>query len=147
MIIVLVIIAVIVGSLMPIQAGINAQLSQALKNPFSGALVSFMMGTTALFLLSLTQSASLSELKKVPSLPPYMLLGGIMGATFVGSSIYLIPKLGATTMIAAFVTGQLLMSLVVDHYGILGLAAHPINMIRLAGVVLLFIGLILILKF
>jgi transporter family-2 protein len=147
MIIVLVIIAVIVGSLMPVQAGINAQLTQALKNPFLGALVSFMMGTVALLILSVTQSASFGELKRIPSLPPYMLLGGLMGATFVGASIALIPKLGATTMIAAFVTGQLLMSLVIDHYGFLGLAHHPINLIRLAGVVLLFVGLILILKF
>lgn len=147
MTIVLVIIAVIVGGLMPIQAGINSQLTQALKNPFLGALVSFMMGTTALFILSVSQSASFSELKKVPSLPPYMLLGGVLGATFVGSSIALIPKLGATTMIAAFVTGQLLMSLVIDHYGILGLHHHPISLIRFSGVVLLFIGLTLILKY
>lgn len=147
MTIVLVIIAVIVGGLMPIQAGINSQLTQALKNPFLGALVSFMMGTTALFILSVSQSASFSELKKVPSLPPYMLLGGVLGATFVGSSIALIPKLGATTMIAAFVTGQLLMSLVIDHYEILGLHHHPISLIRFSGVVLLFIGLTLILKY
>jgi transporter family-2 protein len=106
-----------------------------------------MMGTVALLILSVTQSASFGELKRIPSLPPYMLLGGLMGATFVGASIALIPKLGATTMIAAFVTGQLLMSLVIDHYGFLGLAHHPINLIRLAGVVLLFVGLILILKF
>jgi len=147
MLIVLVGIAVIVGAMMPIQAGINSQLTQALKNPFLGALVSFTMGTTALFILSISQSASFSELKKIPSLPPYMLLGGVLGATFVGSSIALIPRLGATTMIAAFVTGQLLMSLVIDHYGFLGLHQHSISMFRVLGVALLFAGLILILKY
>lgn len=147
MLIVLVIIAVLIGCLMPIQAGINAQLTQAIKSPYLSAFISFGTGTIALFILALIQSAPFSELKKVPSLPPYLLVGGVLGATFVGSSIVFIPKLGATTMIAAFVTGQLLMSIVIDHYGFLGLTPHPVNMIRLCGVALLFVGLILILKF
>lgn len=147
MITVFVIIAVLIGCLMPVQAGINAQLTQALKSPYLSALISFGVGTIALFFLALIQSAPLAEIKKIPTLPPYLLIGGVLGATFVGSSIVFIPKLGATTMMAAFVTGQLLMSIFIDHYGFLGLTPHPVNFIRLGGVVFLFIGLILILKF
>ncbi len=147
MIIALAFTAILIGCLMPVQAGINAQLTQALKNPFLAAFISFFVGAVALFILSIFQSAPFSELKRLPSFPPYLLLGGVLGALFVGSSIALIPRLGATTMMASFVTGQLIMSLVIDHYGLFGLAQHPLSMVRVAGVGMLFIGLSLILKF
>lgn len=138
--------AIFVGGLMPLQAGINAQLSRQLTNPFVGALLSFTVGTITLLCLSLTQGLHWEQFKKLGTLPPYLFLGGVFGASFVGSSIYLIPKLGATAMIASLITGQLIISVLIDHYGSLGLSQHLINPWRLAGVALLFSGLLLIIK-
>jgi len=146
MVYLLLIIAVVIGSLMPIQASINAQLTRILNNPFLGAFISFCMGTLALFIMGLLQGNFFTDLKRLTLASPYHFLGGIFGALFVGSSIVLIPKLGATTLMASFVTGQLLMSLIVDHFGWFGVNVQPIGMQRTVGVMLLFTGLLLIVK-
>lgn len=146
MVYVLLLLAVIIGSLMPIQASINAELTRVLKNPYLGAFISFCMGTLALTIICLIQGNFLQDLKRLTLASPYHFVGGLFGALFVGSSIMLIPKLGATTLMASFVTGQLLMSLVLDHYGWFGVTAQSISFQRVAGVILLFTGLLLIVK-
>ena len=146
MIFTLILIAVVVGALMPVQAGVNAQLTRILQNPYLTATISFTTGSIALFLLSLAKGVNLEEVKRMSSVSPHLYVGGILGAIFVSSTIFLIPKMGATTMIAAFITGQLLMSVLIDHYGLLGLAVTPISMTRILGVILLFAGLFLVVK-
>jgi bacterial/archaeal transporter family-2 protein len=142
----LILAAIIVGSLMPIQAGVNAQLTRMVGHPFLGAFISFSIGTIAVSAILLINGISLNDFKKLTTVPPFFFIGGVLGALFVGSSIFLIPKLGATAMIGAFITGQLLMSVLIDHYGLLGAPVSPISVQRLCGVCLLFIGLALVLR-
>lgn len=146
MIALLVLLAVIVGSLMPVQASINAELGRFLQHPYMGALISFATGTLALSIIVLVQGLPLEQVRKLTSTSPHLLVGGLLGAMFVGSSIFLIPKLGATTMIAAFVTGQVLMSLVLDHYGLMGLPVNTVSLQRIIGIILLFAGLALVIR-
>lgn len=146
MIFVLAIVAVVIGTLMPFQAGINAELTRAIRHPYLGAFISFLTGTVVLGIIVLIQGQAVESIKRLSSQPPYLFLGGALGALFVGSSIFLIPKMGATAMIAAFVTGQLLMSVAMDHYGVLGLPVQTISTTRLLGVILLFIGIYMVLK-
>lgn len=146
MIMLLVIIAVVVGGLMPIQASINAELGRIINHRYLGALISFLVGTLGLSLIVLLQGSPLQNFKKIPLSSPHLLSGGLMGALFVASSIFLIPKLGAVTLIAAFVTGQLLMSVVLDHYGLFGLTVNPMTLPRAVGIILLFAGLWLVIR-
>lgn len=144
MIYVLIIIAVIIGALMPLQAGINAELTRFLKHPYLAALISFTIGTITLSIMILSQGLPIEELKRIPSASPHLFLGGLMGALFVGSSIFLIPKMGATTMIGAYITGQLIISIFIDHYGWLGIPATEISPAKVVGVLLMFAGLYLV---
>jgi transporter family-2 protein len=43
--------------------------------------------------------------------------GGVFGTIYIVVSILLLPHLGAATVVALLVTGQMLGSLVFDHYG------------------------------
>ena len=70
--------------------------------------------------------------------------GGIFGAIFIGSSILLVPRLGAATFIALLVTGQLLGALAFDHFGLFGVPIHEIGLTRLVGAGLLIAGVVLI---
>ena len=142
----LVLLAVIIGTLMPVQAGLNAELTRILKHPYLGAFISLTTGAIAVLILVLIKGIGMSELKRMSEVSPHLYLGGILGAIFVGSSLFFIPKMGATPMIAAFITGQLVGSVLIDHYGLLGLASTPITMTRVLGVFLLFAGLFLVLK-
>lgn len=146
MLIIWAIVATIVGALMPVQAVINTELTNRLNHPFLGALCNFMVGAFVLLLISLTQPLPWGELKRIGSFPPHLFLGGVLGATFVGSSIFFIPRIGATAMIASFVSGQLLMSVLLDKTGWLGLEPIPIAPSRIFGLLLLFAGLALVLK-
>lgn len=146
MIYVFVIVAVVIGSLMPVQAGLNAQLTQILRHPYLGAFISLTTGAIAVVLLVLMKGMGLQELRRLGEVPPHLFLGGILGAVFVGSSLFLIPRMGATPMIAAFITGQLLGSVLIDHYGLFGLSITPVNIQRIVGVFLLFGGLLLVIK-
>ncbi len=146
MILVLVAITVLIGTLLPVQASLNAELTRFLKHPLLGAFFSFLSGTIVLGAIVLFQGLPKLEIKRLIDLPFYYYLGGAMGTLFVGSSIYLIPRLGATTMMAAFVTGQLIMSLTMDHYGLLGLTPQPASWQRILGVIMLFSGLWLVVK-
>ena len=76
--------------------------------------------------------------------PWWQWTGGLIGAAYVLASIVLAPRLGAATLVAAVVAGQMLSSLILDQYGLVGFAVHPISPIRLAGAVLVIVGVILI---
>jgi transporter family-2 protein len=146
MMFILILLAVAIGTLMPVQAGINAELTRFLNNPFMGALISFATGAIILTIFTLSKGLPLEELKRVGSASPHLFLGGLLGALFVGSSIFFIPKMGATTMIAAYVTGQLLGSVLMDHFGLFNLPVIQINFTRAIGIILLFSGLFLVVK-
>ena len=75
------------------------------------------------------------------------LTGGICGAFYIVMTILLAPRLGAATLIGVSVTGQMLASLILDHYGLIGYPVHPVNVWRLAGAGLLLGGLVLIQHF
>jgi len=57
-----------------------------------------------------------------------------------------LPRLGGTMMLTLIIIGQLLVGLLIDHFGWFGLAARPIEATRLLGVAVLLIGAYLILK-
>jgi transporter family-2 protein len=146
MIFVFILVAVLIGSLMPIQAGINAEFTRFLKHPYLVPIISLIVGSIGLSFLLLLQGVSMGDIKRLGEAPPYMFLGGILSAIFVTAAMFFIPKMGATTMIASYVTGQLLMSVVIDHYGLMNLTPQPVSATRILGVILLFAGLFLVVK-
>lgn len=142
----LIFIAVIIGALMPIQASINGELARFSQNSYLAALISFATGTLVLLIILLVRGFPVEEFKRLPTASPHIFLGGALGALFVVSTVFFVPRIGATMMIASFVTGQLVMSVALDHYGMLGLPIQPFSLQRLMGIILLFGGLILVIK-
>jgi bacterial/archaeal transporter family-2 protein len=70
--------------------------------------------------------------------------GGVFGAAFILLAILLLPSLGAATLFALVIAGQVLAAVTLDHFGALGLTPHPMNAARLAGAALLIAGVVLI---
>lgn len=137
--------AIVIGTLMPIQAGLNAELTRFLRHPYLGAFISLSVGAIIVSALVML-NGGFGEIKRLGQAPIHLYLGGILGAIFVGSSLFFIPKMGATAMIAAFVTGQLIGSVIIDHYGLLGLNPNPVTLTRIFGIILLFCGLFLVIR-
>ncbi len=140
--------ALLAGAVLPMQAGVNAILARSTGHPTMAALVSFAVGTACLLAFVLVIRVPLGGLAILPSLPPWLWFsGGALGAFYVASMVFLAPKLGATAMVATVVAGQMLVSVTLDHFGLIGYAEHGINVWRLLGIVLIFSGVLLIQKF
>ena len=73
--------------------------------------------------------------------------GGVLGVTYLTGNILLAPKLGAGTLVGLVVAGQLIFSVLLDHFGWLGFAQHPAGVARLAGCSLMIAGVFLIFRF
>ena len=137
---------ILAGATMSVQAGINAQLqSHWAQSPILAALVSFAVGTLGLlFCVLITRTP-------IPPLPgkivPWHWMGGFLGAYLVTVTVLAAPRLGAATMIALVLAGQIGISLVLDHFGLLGYAQKSLSWQRLLGAVFLGIGVFLIRRF
>ena len=104
-----IILALVIGCLVPYQAIINSQLAGKLGHPLPAALISFGGGFLIFLIINLFSPAYWPALRKSVSFPPYLFLGGAIGACFVISAIFIVPKLGATALVGLVVAGQLLM--------------------------------------
>ena len=73
-------------------------------------------------------------------LPWYALFAGSMGLIVVGGISFLIPRVGVAAAITLIIAGQLLISSVLDHYGLLGVQPRPMDVQRILGLIVVFIG-------
>lgn len=134
------------GMLVPFQAGVNMALAGRLASPAWAALVSFAVGMVAL--LSYSMRLPFPDWPKVVAEAPWWLwTGGLCGAYLVWMSIFAAPKIGAAVLIACLVGGQMVSSIVFDHYGWLGYEVREANLGRIGGAVLILVGAYLVKKF
>lgn len=138
------VIAVAVGSLLPLQAGINATLRTHLEHPLRAASFNFLVGLTVLVAALLVSGNASLPSGAFRSAPPWAFFGGLIGATVVLGSLVIAPKLGGALLFAAIVAGQLSSGLLIDHFGLVGYPRSPITLGRIGGVLLVFAGVVLI---
>ena len=137
---------ILAGGATALQAPTNARLMTAVGSPVNAAFVSFAVGTAALGLLALIFHTK-PDIAAARALPWYAWIGGLYGVVFVIAATWGVPRLGVALTITLMVAGQLLLSLVLDHFGALGVPRHPIGIGRLAGVALVFIGVLMVRRF
>jgi transporter family-2 protein len=142
--ILLLLLALVAGVLLPVQAGVNAQLRSDVGSPLTAALVSFLVGTAGLVTAVVIARAPMSLRSAWAISPGWHWVGGLIGALYVVATIVLAPRLGAATLMAAVVAGQMIASLLLDHYGLLGFPVHPISPIRVLGAALVIGGVIMV---
>ncbi len=139
--------AAIAGAFTPVQAGVNSQLARWAGHPVLAATISFIVGTLTLLIYSLMLRSSWPVWNSLSSAPWWVWTGGFFGAFFVAVAAAFAPKLGAATFISVAVAGQMLVSLVLDQYGLFGFQQRPLSAWRVVGAVLLVVGVALIRKF
>lgn len=138
--------AFVAGSLLPIQGAFNTKLGAAGASPLHASLISFAVGTAALatHVLVTRQTVSWSGLAGAPW---YAWLGGFCGAICLTVIILVFPRLGPGLAFGLLVAGQLVASLVLEHFNILVAQPHPISLPRLAGIALVLGGVVCIRAF
>jgi transporter family-2 protein len=141
-----IVLAFIAGSFLPMQAGMNAKLGKAAESPAAAALISFVVGAVALVIYVLVSKQSISW-QGLKAAPPYAWVGGLLGAFYVTVVILALPQLGPGLTFALIVAGQMLFTVVLEHFNILVAQPLPLSLPRMIGVLLVIVGAIIIRKF
>ena len=137
--------AAFAGFLTPLQALVNARTSQVFGGPLMATLINFAGGTIMVLVALAVVRAPFPTGEQIARVPHYAWFSGLVGVIFVGQAAFTVPKLGAASMIAIVITGQLVASMVFDHFGVLQ-QAHPISLQKIMGALLLLGGMWLILR-
>ncbi len=128
------------GLTMAVQPAINGTLSLR-TGTIEGVLVSFSVGTIILAFIVICFGKG--NIKAVTEAPLWELTGGIYGAFFVVAVTYVVPRIGVTTSMIILIASQIIASIVIDHYGLLGMKAIPIDIKKFIGIGLLLAGVFL----
>ena len=132
------------GALIATQAGVNSQLTRAVGHPVLAATISFVVGTAALLLGSVTVMGSWTGVATAAQAPWWVWSGGLLGAVFVVTMAWLAPTLGAATMLSVAIAGQMTCALVLDHFALVGFPQRSMSPGRALGAALLVAGVVLI---
>ncbi len=138
--------ALLGGVSLAAQIGINSSLRVALGSPVLAALVNFLVGTCGLALFALLVRTQLPGREAVAGAPWWAWTGGVLGAFYVTMAALVGQRIGVTALLALTVTGQLVASLVIDQYGLLGMAQQSITLGKIAGAILLMAGMLLVVR-
>ena len=139
--------AFVAGAALPVQFSINAVLRGYVGGPAVAATISFFGGMLALIVVALVLRESWPLGEAVARAPGWAWVGGLLGALYVLATIVVIPRLGAATTVGLILVGQVLASIVIDHFGLIRVPVHELNIPRLAGAVLIVIGVALVQRF
>jgi transporter family-2 protein len=139
------VLAILAGVFVPIQAGINSLLAKQLKHPAWASLASFVIGACALAIVAFTIARPAPPITRATAAASWWVwTGGLLGAAFVTFALIAAPRVGALGLLAASLAGQMLASLILDHFGLLGFPTHPISPGRVCGVLLIAGGVALV---
>jgi transporter family-2 protein len=139
----IILLAVLAGAGMALQAPTNALLARPLGSAVAAALVSFIIGSLGLAVLAALTGARIDS-GALRSLPWYAWLGGFYGAFFVAVAAFGAPRIGVAALFTAAVAGQVVTAVAIDQLGALGLERHPVSALRLAGLALVIGGVVLV---
>jgi bacterial/archaeal transporter family-2 protein len=140
-------IALLAGAMMPTQAATNHKMAAFVDSPILSAFVSFVVGAFALLIYILLAGVPLGNLSGVRNAPAVVWTGGLMGAFYVAAAVALVPRLGVAMTFSLIIAGQMIVTLVIDHFGLLGVEVRAVNWQRIAGILFVTGGVVLIRRF
>ena len=136
--------ALFAGAATSTQAIINTQLRGRLTDPMQATTISFTVGTILCWLYCLLNRTPLPTAEALRSIPWWMWTGGALGTFYIWTSIVVTRQIGVGAMLGLVIAGQMTSSLVIDHYGLFHATVRPASLIRIAGTVLVVLGVCLL---
>ena len=136
---------IIIGLIGGVAVGIQSPIAGAMGKRVGGTASSFIIHLSGMILSGILLVIRGGEnIKDWNRLPWYMLGAGVFGVILYQTINVTLPRLGSTMMVTLIIVGQLLVGVLIDHFGWLGVPAHPIDASRVVGVVVLLAGAFLI---
>jgi bacterial/archaeal transporter family-2 protein len=138
----LVLFALVAGTFLPLQAGVNTRLAHFVGGPVRASMVSFAVGAFALLVVVLLFYRTGAVHAR--SAPWWAWAGGLLGAFYVTATVVVPVRIGAAPFFGILVAAQLVMGVLIDRFGLIGFPERGLSPLRLLGVGLLVGGALLV---
>ncbi|BDD00352.1 DMT family transporter [Persicobacter psychrovividus] len=140
------IVAVLIGAIASIQVGVNSSLKLTTGNALYATFTNFTVGWIAVFILVLIESKGNLGMVfgTILSADKWKLVGGLLGASFVTSLVIIAPKIGMTSTLTLVIAGQIILAMILDHFGWLGMHQQPISWMKIIGVMIMVVGVYIV---
>lgn len=132
------------GAVLPVQVALNTLLRRYVGEPMQVTFISYVAGALASLAICLLARYPLPAVATLNQTSWWMWIGGCLGTFYVWSTIFATPKIGAALALALTIAGQMIAALFLDHYGAIGLTRYAASPTRIAGVVLVVLGVSLV---
>ena len=136
------ILTMLLGVVLTVHLAMNGKVGSVLQNARVGNALFWCIGAVGAVAIGLSgwRSGALEPLKQVH---PVLLTAGILGACLVFAIAWLIPKVGAGTVMITLLAGQVVGGLIMSHYGWLGSPVQPVTLAKVVGVLVMIGGVVL----
>ncbi|WP_428667758.1 DMT family transporter [Runella sp.] len=139
--------AFLIGISNAVQGGVNSQLRLATQNPLLSSVISFGTGFIGLvFCYTIFNKDPFPSLETFRNITWWKWMGGLLGAFYIVTVIFIIKDIGPANMICLVIAGQLVAGVLMDHFGLMGFPIHTVNTWRILGIGLIVGGVVLVLK-
>ena len=136
-----------VGAMITIQIGTNTRLMEALGEAVPAVILSSLLGVVILGVVTLASRTPWPSAAVIAGAPWWAWVGGVLGAVYAVATVLLARTLGAAALTAAVVSGQLVCSVALDHFAVVGFTEHALSAGRVAGCLLMIAGFVLIARY
>lgn len=137
-----IIIGFIIGLLVPVQTSVNTRLRGVVGSPFLASLISFSIGSLFLLILVLLVDGNLTGLTAAVDEPYWIWAGGVLGVIYLTGNILLFPRLGGVQTVIMPIFGQVIMGLLIDHFGLFEANVTTLSLTRIIGATLVLLGVV-----
>jgi bacterial/archaeal transporter family-2 protein len=125
----------------------NGALRGALTNPWLASVISFLPVIFILAIVVVCVPRPLPTADGLSNMPWWAPLGGLIGSFAVIAGLLFVDKVGAAIFGGLTITANLIMSLLIDNWGLFGMPVHSLNIWRVLGCALMVAGIALISRF
>ena len=128
------------GAGIPLVGTLNSGVARSVGNPFAATAIMFAVGLLIAVVVTLPVFGAPTP-AQITGAPPISYAAGAIMCLYALSATVIIPRLGAASFVAFILIAQLFTSAVVDQFGLFGMARRPIDMLRLAGLLVIVAGI------
>lgn len=138
-----ILLSLLTGFAVPLQAGSNSKLGNLLGHPLWATGVSLVVSLLALAIVIIFIKVPRPNFAAAQGGPWWIWLGGIAGVFYITVALLMAPRLGAVNFIMAVIVGQLIISLLIDYFGLVGLPRQEISLQKIMGVLVVAGGFVI----
>lgn len=137
-----IILSIVIGIIISIYLPLNSSVSKHLGSPITANLSFFLVA----LLVSVSIFAFFGDYKTIfnaKNVPIYLYFTGAGAALMVLGTTFLIPKIGARRFFILVIAGQIIMAMIISHFGWFESPKDMITLKKIAGAVLLLAGAVI----